>query len=272
MSKLVERAIDAAGLGPVLSARRERSSMEGHVARLRAADLLALGALADRVRAEEVGAEVRIYTDAPLRGDTDAPLRGDTDAPLRGDTDAPLRGDTDAPPSGDTDAPPSGETDAPAVVVLPREGQELTGLDLLREVAIARITASRGAHVRIDWTRCGLELAQVALGFGADELLGFISTKRGLPIADDELAGVGKKSKRELAQVVKRRELASYVERGGRVPVFIRADGSVDAAEGVSPAVDDAEATPSAVDASGPQTGPRAGTSEPPAEPLKEAM
>jgi hypothetical protein len=253
MSKLVERAIDAAGLGSVLSARREGGSMDGHVARLRAADLLALGALADRVRAEDVGADVRIYTDAPLRGDTDAPLRGDTDAPLR----------------GDTDAPPSGDTGALAVVVLPREGQELTGLDLLREVAIARITASRGAHVRIDWTRCGLELAQVALGFGADELLGFIATKRGLPIADDELAGVGKKSKRELAQVVKRRELASYVERGGRVPVFIRADGSVDAADAVSSAVDE---SPSAVDASGPQTGPRAGTSEPPAEPLKEAM
>jgi hypothetical protein len=232
MSKLVERAIDAAGLGPVLSARRDGASMEGHVARLRAADLLALGALADRVRAEDVGADVRIYTDAP----------------------------------------PSGDADALAVVVLPREGQELTGLDLLREVAIARITASRGAHVRIDWTRCGLELAQVALGFGADELLGFIATKRGLPIADDELAGVGKKSKRELAQVVKRRELASYVERGGRVPVFIRADGSVDAAEAVPSAVDEAEGTPSAVDASGPQTGPRAGTSEAPAEPLKEAM
>ena len=248
MSKLVERAIDAAGLGSVLSARREGGSMDGHVARLRAADLLALGALADRVRAEDVGADVRIYTDAPLRGDTDAPLRGDTDAP------------------------PSGDTGALAVVVLPREGQELTGLDLLREVAIARITASRGAHVRIDWTRCGLELAQVALGFGADELLGFIATKRGLPIADDELAGVGKKSKRELAQVVKRRELASYVERGGRVPVFIRADGSVDAADAVSSAVDESPESPSAVDASGPQTGPRAGTSEPPAEPLKEAM
>jgi hypothetical protein len=240
MSKLVERAIDAAGLGPVLAARRDGGSMEGHVARLRAADLLALGALADRVRAEDVGADVRIYTEAPLRGDVGAPS--------------------------------SEETGAPAVVVLPREGQELTGLDLLREVAIARITASRGAHVRIDWSRCGLELAQVALGFGADELLGFIATKRGLPIADDELVGVGKKSKRELAQVVKRKELASYVVRGGRVPVFIRADGGVDAAEGGSPALDEVDGAESAVDASGPQTDPRADGSGPRAEPLKEAM
>lgn len=232
MSKLVERAIDAAGLGPVLAARRDGGSIEGHVDRLRGADLLALGALADRVRAEDVGGDVRIYTEAPPRGDAGGP----------------------------------------AVVVLPREGQELTGLDLLREVAIARITASRGVHVRIDWTRCGLELAQVALGFGADELLGFIATKRGLPIADDELVGVGKKSKRELAQVVKRKELASYVVRGGRVPVFIRADGSVDAAEGGSPTLDEGHGAESTVDASGRQTDPRADGSGPRAEPLKEAM
>ncbi len=209
MSKLVERAIDAAGLGAVLVARRAMAPVDAHSARLRAADLLALGALADQVRAEEVGAEVRIYTGAP-----------------------PL-GDTGAPPSGDTGAPPSGD----AIVVLPRGDQELTGLDLLREVAVARTTGPRGMHVRIDWDRCGLELAQVALGFGADELVGFIATKRGLPIADGELAGVGKKSQRELAQVVKRKELAACVERAGRVAVFVRADGAVETVEGVVDAV-----------------------------------
>jgi hypothetical protein len=127
------------------------------------------------------------------------------------------------------------------VTVLPREGQELAGLDLLREVAVARITGPRGARVRVDWTRCGLELAQVALGFGADELVGFIATKRGLPIADGELAGVGKKSKRELAQIVKRKELAACVERGGRVAVFVRADGAVETAEGVAEDADESE-------------------------------
>jgi hypothetical protein len=211
MSKLVERAIDAAGLGAVLAARREAASMDAHLARLRAADLLALGALADRVRAEEMGAEVRIFEGAP--------------------------------PSGDKGAP-SGDPSAPGVVVLPRDGEELTGLDLLREVAVARITGPRGAHVRVDWTRCGLELAQVALGFGADELAGFIATKRGLPIAEGELAGGGKRSKRELAQVVKRKELASYVERGGRIAVFIRADGAVETARGVIEAADEDPAPP----------------------------
>jgi len=227
MSKLVERAIDAAGLGAVLAARGDAASMDVHVPRLRAADLLALGALADRVRVDEIGAEVRIYECAPPSGDECAPPSGDECAP----------------PSGDECAPPSGGeiADGAAVVVLPRDGEELTGLDLLRQVAIARITGPRGAHVRVDWTRCGLELAQVALGFGADELVGFISTKRGLPIADGELAGSGKRTRRELAQVVKRKELASYVERGGRVAVFIRADGAVDTAPAVVETSDEAE-------------------------------
>ena len=223
MSQLVERAIDAAGLGSVLAARREGASMDAHVARLRAADLLALGALADQVRVEEVGAHVGIHTSAP-GVDSSAPSTGDTSA----------RAD---------------------VVVLPRDGQELTGLELLREVAVARVTGPRGVHVRIDWTRCGLELAQVALGFGADELVGFIATKRGLPIADGELSGGGKKSKRELAQVVKRKELAACVQRGGRVAVFVRADGTVETALGAV-AGEDAEAV---AEVEG-------------AEPLKEAM
>jgi hypothetical protein len=232
MSKLVDRAIDAAGLGAVLAARRAQAPMEAHAARLQAADLLALGALADKVRAEEVGAEVRIHTSAPSNGDTSAPSNGDASAPSNGDTSAPSNGDASAPSNGDAGEASGVHGDA-AVVVLPGGAGELTGLDLLREVAIARVTGPRGGHVRIDWDRCGLELAQVALGFGADELVGLIATKRGLPIAEGELLGIGKKSKRELAQVVKRKELADCVARAGRVAVFVRADGAVETALGV---------------------------------------
>jgi 2-iminoacetate synthase ThiH len=147
------------------------------VDRLNRADLLALGALADRVRLTEVGDEVRIYTHA---------------------------------------AP-----DDAGAVVLPGPGAELTGLELLREVAIARITGPRGARVRVDWTRSGLELAQVALGFGANELAGFIASKRGLPMAEGEKLGVvGKKSRLEAAEVVKRKELEGFVRRAGRTPRF----------------------------------------------------
>ena len=212
MSQLVDRAIDAAGLRPVLEARRAGAALGAHLPQLLEADLLALGALADRVRTEEVGATVRIYTGAGTPRIADA-----TGTPRTGDASGSLL---------DDDA---------RVVTIPRDDKEVTGLDLLREVAIARVTGPRAARVRVDWTRCGLELAQVALGFGADELAGFIATKRGLPIADGELSGVGKKSKRELAQVVKRKELAACVERGGRVPVFVRADGVVEAIDGAGP-------------------------------------
>jgi hypothetical protein len=75
--------------------------------------------------------------------------------------------------------------------------------------------------VRVDWTRCGLELAQVALGFGASELAGRIANKRGLPMAEGEKLGVvGKKSRLEAADTVKRRELEGFVRRAGRTPRF----------------------------------------------------
>ncbi|MGA7122958.1 MAG: hypothetical protein WBY94_22845 [Polyangiaceae bacterium] len=157
---------------------------EVHAALLRGADLLALGALADRVRREEVGDQVRIY--AP---------------------------------------PPGAETD---VVVLPRDDSRLTGLELLREIAVARVAGPPSARVRIDWTRCGLELAQVGLGFGANELAGHIASKRGLPFAEGEQIGVGKRSRLQAADLVKKKELAGFVRRSGRIPVFVGADGSVD--------------------------------------------
>jgi hypothetical protein len=177
VSALVDRAIDAAGLAGVVAARHAGKVGASDIARLHGADLLALGALADRVRADEVGDEVRIYT---------------------------------APPADDGDA-----------VVLPREEAVLTGLELLREVAVARIAGPRGVRVRVDWTRCGLELAQVALGFGANELTGRIVNKRGLPMADGEKLGVvGKKSRLEAAETVKRKELEGFVRRAGRTPWF----------------------------------------------------
>jgi 2-iminoacetate synthase ThiH len=177
VSALVDRAIDAAGLSDVLATRRAGDVASLAAERFHGADLLALGALADRVRASEVGDEVRIYT-RPVAEDADA-------------------------------------------VVLPDPARELTGLELLREVAIARITGPRGVRVRVDWTRAGLELAQVALGFGANELAGFIANKRGLPMAEGEKLGVlGKKSRLEAADLVKRKELEGFVRRAGRTPRF----------------------------------------------------
>lgn len=176
MSALVDGAIARAGLAPVLEARRAGTMNGDHEGLLRRADLLVLGALADRVRAEEVGDEVRIFT---------------------------------SPQSGDD-----------AACVLPADGSDLNGLELLRAVAMARLTGPRGVRVRVDWSRCGLEIAQVALGFGANELVGRIASKRGLPLAEGEVLGVGKKSRLELAELVKRRELEGFVRRAGRTPAF----------------------------------------------------
>jgi hypothetical protein len=178
VSVLIDRALEASGLAAVLAARRAGATGADHVPRLRSADLLALGALADRIRAEEAGDEVRIYL-------------GD-------------------PPDDDE-----------RVVVLPSARTDATGLELLREVAIARVTGPRAARVRVDWVRCGLELAQVTLGFGANELLGRVASKRGLPLAEGALLGVGKRSSLLPAEIVKRRELAGFVERAGRLPRFV---------------------------------------------------
>jgi hypothetical protein len=180
MGVFVDRAIDAAGLSPVAFGRGDLAALGASpaaAAALRSADLLALGALADRVRREEVGDEVLVS--AP-------------------------------PPASD----PGG------VVVLPAADSDLMGLELLREVAIARITGPRGARVRVDWSRAGLEIAQVALGFGASELSGHLVTKAGREIGADELLGVGKKSRQKLAALVKREELAGLIARAGRVAVF----------------------------------------------------
>jgi hypothetical protein len=197
MSRLVDKAIDDAGLSGVLASRRAGAVDETDRRRVLDADLLALGALADRVRHEEVGDEVRIFSRPVALTD------GAAGAPLNGG-------------------------DEPGVLLLPGQGVERTGLDLLREVAIARVTGPRAARIRVDWTRAGLELAQVAIGFGANELVGHTVSKRGLPIADGELAGVGKRSRLEPAHLVKKRELAGFVRRAGRTPVFVAPDGSLE--------------------------------------------
>jgi hypothetical protein len=95
-----------------------------------------------------------------------------------------------------------------------------SGIRFLRSVAVARITGPLAASVRVDWAEIGLELAQVALGFGASELVGPIANKRGLAIADDEekkVKGVGMVS----VQAMKQQELAGLVRRSGRRVVVV---------------------------------------------------
>lgn len=179
MSVLIDRAIREAGLEPVLAARSR-----GELARARelltdrALDLLALGALADKVRAEEVGATVRVCLS----------------------------------PAGE-----GADGREPDVI------EVAPSADFLRDVAVARLGAPRGARVRVAWNAVGLELAQVALSFGANELRGTLADKRGLPLANGQMLGVGKRSERVPAALQKQRELAALLERGGRTVVFVPA-------------------------------------------------
>jgi 2-iminoacetate synthase ThiH len=116
------------------------------------------------------------------------------------------------------------EPSADAVSVRKGTG-EGAGIDLLRAVAVARITGPKGAAVRVDWSEIGLELAQVALGFGANELVGPIANKRGLVIADDatrKVKGEGMVS----VQAMKQRELAGLVERSGRRVLIVGPRGA----------------------------------------------
>ena len=166
MTPIAERALLREGLLEVLEARRAGRALASYERRLRDADLLALGALADAVRRDEIGPVVKLHLDAP-------------------------------------------STDAIAA----------RGLDLLREVALARVLGPRGARVCVDFGASGLEIAQVALGFGADALTGPIANRRGLPIADDAQKKVKGKGMVAL-KALQKDEITTLVRRAGREPVL----------------------------------------------------
>ncbi len=169
--RFVERAIFAAGLYPVLEARRagDIAKVRSHEAALRAADLLVLGAIADTIRAEEIGDVVRIHARAGAN-----------------------------------------------VGWITQDDE----LDLLRAVALSRILGERAESIGVDWATSGLELAQVALGFGASDLAGPIQKKSGLIVLETETRKVKGKGLVPLAQL-KKGEIARLVENAGRAPIFV---------------------------------------------------
>ncbi|MCW5835422.1 MAG: hypothetical protein KIS78_23675 [Labilithrix sp.] len=167
MTRFVEQAIARAGLAPVLPARArgDLDAVRALVASLGEIDLLALGAVADLVRASEAGDVVHVHPAAS------SGVQWIRDA--------------------------------------------ASELELLRAVAVARVTGPIGARVGVDWGEQGLELAQVALGFGATDLTGPITRKSGDLIADDELKKV-KGQGMVAASALKRREIAALVRNAGR--------------------------------------------------------
>lgn len=92
------------------------------------------------------------------------------------------------------------------------------GSALLRRVAVARLSGERGAPLRVDAEGLGLQLAQVALAFGADEIVAPVGR---LAL---EVYGEGESSANERA-VLRERELCALVAAAGRVPRIVEHRG-----------------------------------------------
>jgi 2-iminoacetate synthase ThiH len=82
-----------------------------------------------------------------------------------------------------------------------------TGAELLRELALLRLRTPSKRRVAVSIDALGLELAQTALVFGADTLVGDLGSARILPL----LEGVG----------ARRVELEGLVARSGRRARFV---------------------------------------------------
>lgn len=172
MTSFVERAIERAGLGALLPARR-RGDLDTVATLLGAhatVDILILGAIADAIRQEECGDVVRVH--------------------------------------------PTASSD---VRWISREGK--SELDLLRAIAVARITASKGARIGVDWATEGMEIQQVALGFGATDLTGPMTKKAGDLIDADDLKKVKGQGMVAVASL-RRKEIAALIHNAGRVCHF----------------------------------------------------
>ena len=67
----------------------------------------------------------------------------------------------------------------------PEDGSEPEGLDTLHLIATCRLALPAIPHVIADVPALGPRLAQMALGFGADELFGPIVSERALRLGDN---------------------------------------------------------------------------------------
>jgi hypothetical protein len=96
--------------------------------------------------------------------------------------------------------------------VIPTPEGEPLGLDTLRFVALCRLHLPV-PHVVLDFARLGLRLAQMCLGFGADELLGPIVSERALRLGDN--AGNPAMTRKEAATLIRGAGLVAYERVNG---------------------------------------------------------
>jgi len=183
VTRFVEQAIAKAGLAQILAARRagDLETVRARMSSWAQADLLALGAVADAVRGDDVGAVVHIHDRGAASSASSASSAAD--------------------------------------IVWVETSPDVSELDFLRAVAVARIAARKSARIGVDWSERGMELAQVALGFGASDLRGVITRKSGLPILEGERLKLKGQGMVELRSI-KKQEIGALVRYAGRLPVF----------------------------------------------------
>ena len=166
MGSMLTRAIDEAGFS---DAKRRVLAGEAlspaELERLRGADLLVVAGLADLVRKQFRGDEVRLIASCRPCEPAVCVFAAEAD---------------------------------------PGEGVGTTGADVLRSIALKRLQIPRDQALAVSLDELGVELAQTALVFGADVLFGDLGGKRTLPLVDGpdarraELTGLIERSGRRV--------------------------------------------------------------------------
>ena len=104
----------------------------------------------------------------------------------------------------------------PPFGIMPAPVGEPFGLDTLRCFALCRLALPRVAHVLADVTTLGPRLAQMAFGFGADELFA--------PIVAERALRVGANANNP---ALTRKEAATLLRGAGLIPCERLADGTL---------------------------------------------
>ena len=168
MGRLWQRAVERSGLSELCErVLAGRGASPAELSQLRGADVLLVAGLADAARARGFGDEVRVLSNEAARREP--------------------------------------ALSRPAIAPASSEGS--TGQEVLLEIALARIATPVQQGLCVSFDALGLQLAQVALTFGADALCGDLGSKRVLPLLDGAAA--------------RRVELQGLIERAGRSVRFV---------------------------------------------------
>jgi len=176
MGRMLTAAIERSGLADVAERALLGKGVDAaDMERLARADVLVVAGLADAVRAKHRGDEVRVLSPDVARGASDM-IKLDLDA---------------------------------------SRAEGPTGQDLLMQIALARLSTPCTQGLAVSAEQIGLELAQTALVFGADAIIGdLVASKRTLPLLDGAQA--------------RKTELEGLIQRTGRTARFVEVEQALE--------------------------------------------